>query len=346
MLVEDFDYELPPELIAQTPAEPRDSSRLLVLDPVSGAMSHERFRDLGRHLEPGDALILNDTRVLPSRLLGRRRPSGGKAEVFLLRHVGGAVWESLVRPGRRLRPGAAVDFGDGQLTAEVMAATDFGGRLVRFAAPDGDVDGALARLGSVPLPPYIHEELADGERYQTVYSREPGSAAAPTAGLHFTPELLAALRGMGVRLGWVTLHVGLGTFRPVTAERVEDHAMHREWYSVGEATAALIGDTRAAGHRVVAVGTTTVRTLESAADPEGRVAPGSAWTGIFIRPGYRFRVVDALVTNFHLPKSTLVMLVSAMAGRELVLAAYAEAVRRRYRFFSFGDAMLVTRRAP
>lgn len=342
MLLEDFDYELPEELIAQKPIEPRNASRLMVLDPAAERIEHRHFYDLEEYLSPGDALILNDTRVLPARLHGRREPTGAHIEVFLLRRLDRDSWETLVRPGKKAQVGQVVRFSD-ELSAEVTAHTDFGGRIVKFRY-EGIFEEILDRLGETPLPPYIHERLEDKERYQTVYCREEGSAAAPTAGLHFTKEQLAALEEKGVQIGFVTLHVGLGTFRPVNVARIEEHKMHSEYYHLPEETAALIRRTKAAGRRVVAVGTTSIRTLESAAASEGVLEAKSGWTDIFIYPGYRFKIVDALVTNFHLPKSTLLMLISAFAGREFVLRAYAEAVRERYRFFSFGDAMFLRKR--
>lgn len=338
MLLSDFDYHLPERLIAQHPAPVRDQSRLLVLDRAGGAVTHRRFHDLPEYLAAGDTLVFNDTRVIPARLTGAKADTGGRVEVFLLSRLTGDTWEALVKPGRKLRPGARVEFGEG-LSGEIQAVTDFGGRVVRFVF-DGIFEEILDRLGETPLPPYIHATLADKERYQTVYARERGSAAAPTAGLHFTDGLLGALRDKGVNLAFLTLHVGLGTFRPVSAEDITQHKMHREFYTVPEATADLVNATRARGGRVVAVGTTAVRTLETAA-AEGRVRAGSGWTEIFIYPGYEFRAVDALVTNFHLPKSTLLMLISAFAGREKVLASYRAAVEEEYRFFSFGDAMLI-----
>ncbi|HEY8414227.1 MAG TPA: tRNA preQ1(34) S-adenosylmethionine ribosyltransferase-isomerase QueA [Thermaerobacter sp.] len=343
MRVDDFDYELPPELIAQRPLPERDASRLMVVDRRTGRWQHARFRDLPRFLRPGDCLVLNDSRVVPARLYGRR-PGGGRVEFLLLRPLeGGERWLALVRPGRRLRPGAVALCGDEDpLRVEVEAVTETGERVVRLTPPAGEtVEQALHRLGRVPLPPYIREELDDPERYQTVYARHEGSVAAPTAGLHFTPQLLARLEGMGVALARITLHVGLGTFRPVTAERVEDHVMHAEYYEVPPEAAEVINDARARGGRVIAVGTTVTRTLETVADEEGRIHPGRGWTDLFIRPGYRFRAIDGLITNFHLPRSTLLMLVAALLGRERTLAAYREAVARRYRFFSFGDAMLI-----
>lgn len=343
MLLKDFDYELPEELIAQTPIEPRNASRLMVLDPALESIEHRHFYDLSTFLAPGDALILNDTRVLPARLHGRREPTGAPIEVFLLRRIDKDSWETLVRPGKKAQIGQTIRFSE-ELSAEVTAHTDFGGRIVKFHY-EGIFEEILDRLGETPLPPYIHERLEDRERYQTVYSREEGSAAAPTAGLHFTKEQLAELKAKGINIGFVTLHVGLGTFRPVNVEKIEDHKMHSEYYRIPEETADLIRRTKEAGCRVVAVGTTSIRTLEAAAEPQGVLAPKSGWTDIFIYPGYRFKLVDALVTNFHLPKSTLLMLISAFAGREFMLRAYEEAVRERYRFFSFGDAMFLTCRA-
>lgn len=340
MKTHDFYYDLPPELIAQTPVEQRDSSRLMILDRKTGETAHRRFRDLPEFLRPGDCLILNDSRVLPARLLGRRLPGGGTCEVLLLADRGDNVWECLVRPGRKLRAGARMTFGDGSLTAEVAEELADGNRLVRFAY-EGIFLEVLERLGKMPLPPYIKEELRDQERYQTVYSKVLGSAAAPTAGLHFTPELLERIAAKGVGVGYVTLHVGLGTFRPVKEEAVEDHPMHSEFCTIPPETAELVNRTKAGGGRCICVGTTSCRTLESWAGEDGHMEPRSGWTDIYIYPGYRFKVMDGLVTNFHLPESTLIMLVSAFAGREEVLAAYREAVRERYRFFSFGDAMLI-----
>jgi len=342
----DFYFDLPPELIAQTPIEQRDASRLLVLDKETGAYTHRRFYQLPELLRPGDCLIMNDSRVLPARLLGSRvRPDGtqgGACEVLLLTDRGEGVWECLVRPGRRLRPGARVSFGGaGELTAEITGETEGGGRLVRFFY-EGIFLEVLERLGRMPLPPYIKAELEDRERYQTVYSRVSGSAAAPTAGLHFTRELMEQIQATGVEIGYVTLHVGLGTFRPVKEDEITDHDMHSEYCEIPAETAALINRTKAGGGRVICVGTTSCRTLESWAGEDGHMEAKSGWTKIFIYPGYRFKVMDALVTNFHLPESTLLMLVSALAGREHVLAAYQEAVRERYRFFSFGDAMFIT----
>ena len=340
MKTSDFDYELPQELIAQTPAERRDASRLLCLDRETGAFSHHHFYELPDFLRPGDCLILNNSRVLPARLLGQRLPGGGACEVLLLIDRGGGVWECIVRPGKHLRTGAKLRFGDGELTAEVTEVLPDGNRLVKFAC-EGIFLEVLERLGRMPLPPYIKAELQDKERYQTVYSKVNGSAAAPTAGLHFTPELLERIEAMGVKLGYVTLHVGLGTFRPVKEDEVEAHEMHSEYCVVPEETAALINETKARGGRVICVGTTSCRTLESWAAEDGTMKASGGWTSIYIYPGYRFKVMDALITNFHLPQSTLLMLVSAFAGREKVLRAYEEAVRERYRFFSFGDAMLI-----
>ena len=339
MKTSDFYYDLPPELIAQTPLERRDQSRLMVLDRNTGAVSHEHFYDLSAHLRPGDCLVLNNSRVLPARLIGRRE-SGGVSEVLLLTDKGDQVWECLVRPGKKLRPGTRVHFGDGELTAEILEVLPDGNRLVRFHY-EGIFLEVLEKLGRMPLPPYIKAELEDQERYQTVYSRVSGSAAAPTAGLHFTPELLEQIQAMGVKIAYVTLHVGLGTFRPVKAEDIEAHDMHSEYCMVGEEAARIITETKRSGGRVVCVGTTSCRTVESFANEDGTMDPHAGWTKIFIYPGYRFKCLDALVTNFHLPESTLVMLVSALAGRERVLGAYAEAVREKYRFFSFGDAMLI-----
>ena len=340
MKTSDFDFALPQELIAQTPLQRRDASRLLTLDRQTGTTGHHHFYELPRFLRPGDCLVMNDSRVIPARLLGRR-PTGGSCEILLLTDRGDDVWECLVRPGRKLRPGAQVQFGDGRLTAVVEgeAGTGDGVRLVRFFY-EGIFLEALEALGRMPLPPYIKEELQDRERYQTVYSKVSGSAAAPTAGLHFTPELLHGLEEMGVTLCWVTLHVGLGTFRPVKAENITDHHMHLEHYTVPEETARLVNAAKAEGRRVIAVGTTSCRTLESAWK-EGALTPGPGSTGIFIYPGYRFQVLDGLITNFHLPESTLIMLVSAFAGYESTINAYREAVQERYRFFSFGDAMFI-----
>ncbi len=351
--INDFSYDLPQELIAQTPVEPRDASRLLAVDRATGSLAHRHFRDIGEYLRPGDLLLANQSRVIPARLLGRRAGSGGQVEILLLAErsdLGADVWETLVRPGRRLRDGSLVLFGPSSelptLQAELLARTEAGGRLVRLSAPGGagaaPVRELIAQLGRMPLPPYIHEALNDPERYQTVYSRIVGSAAAPTAGLHFTPELLDRLRARGVRVGFVTLHVGLDTFRPVAVEDFREHKMHSEEIDLDASTAELIESTRREGGRVIAVGTTVVRTLESIASLYGgqaRLYHGA--TRLFITPGYRFQLVDALITNFHLPRSTLLLLVSAFAGKDLIERAYQEAIRERYRFFSFGDAMLL-----
>lgn len=343
MKTHDFFYELPPELIAQTPLERRDASRLLVLDKESGAWEHRHFHDLPGLLRPGDCLIMNDSRVLPARLLGSRVLAdgslGGACEVLLLTDKGDSTWECLVRPGKKLRAGARISFGE-ELEAEVAEALPDGNRLVRFQY-QGIFLEVLERLGRMPLPPYIKAELQDRERYQTVYSRVAGSAAAPTAGLHFTQALMEEIQAMGVEIGYVTLHVGLGTFRPVKEEEIADHDMHSEFCTIPQETAELVNRTRANGGRVICVGTTSCRTIESWADESGHLEARSGWTNIFIYPGYRFKALDGLITNFHLPESTLIMLVSALAGRERVLAAYAEAVRERYRFFSFGDAMFI-----
>ena len=340
MKTSDFYFALPEELIAQTPLERRDASRLLCLDKTSGAMEHRVFSELPELLRPGDCLVMNDSRVLPARLLGARE-TGGAAELLLLRDLGAGKWECLARPGKKLRPGAKVHFGEGELEAEILETTEGGNRIVQFRF-EGIFLEVLERLGKMPLPPYIKTELEDGERYQTVYSKELGSAAAPTAGLHFTKELLAKIADMGVRESFVTLHVGLGTFRPVKAEDIEEHEMHSEFCIMPEDTARIITETKRNGGRVVCVGTTSCRTVESFANEDGTMDAKSGWTNIFIYPGYRFKCLDALITNFHLPESTLIMLVSALAGREHVLAAYKEAVARRYRFFSFGDAMFIS----
>ena len=336
---EDFRYDLPEELIAQTPLMQRDASRLLVLNRETGETCHRHFYDIYDYLQPGDCLVMNDSRVLPARLLGRR-PSGGAVELLLLRDMGNKQCECLAKPGRKLQPGQEVIFGGGELTATVISVLEDGNRLVEFHY-EGIFLEVLERLGKMPLPPYIKAQLEDQERYQTVYSRKVGSAAAPTAGLHFTPELMEKLRNKGVSIAYVTLHVGLGTFRPVKVENVLDHHMHSELCILPEETAAVLNKTRAEGGRIICVGTTSCRTLESLALPDGTFVPSSKWTDIFIYPGYSFRAMDGLITNFHLPESTLVMLVSAFAGRENVLSAYEEAVREKYRFFSFGDAMLV-----
>ncbi len=340
LLKSDFYFELPPELIAQDPLEERTSSRLLVLDRHTGAVSHHVFREIGDFLRPGDCLVLNNTKVIPARLLGEREGTGAHVELLLLKRKSVDVWESLVRPGKKCRPGTRLTFGDGLLKAEILETVEEGNRLVRFSY-EGIFEEVLDRLGEMPLPPYITHKLQDKNRYQTVYAKHEGSAAAPTAGLHFTKELLAGLEKKGIRLAYVTLHVGLGTFRPVKEENLLEHHMHSEHYQVSQETADLINKTKAEGGRIICVGTTSCRTVESAADEEGILRPGSEDTNIFIYPGYRFKVLDALITNFHLPESTLIMLVSALAGREHVLAAYEEAVRERYRFYSLGDAMMI-----
>jgi S-adenosylmethionine:tRNA ribosyltransferase-isomerase len=342
-----FDYELPESLIAQTPLSERSSSRLMTLDRQTGEIGHHTFRDLARLLRPGDTLVLNNTRVIPARLIGRKRGGGANVELLLLKQLGEDRWETLARPGKRLKPGAIVDFGDFDgdqplLSAEIEEELPEGGRIVRFRY-NGIFLEILDRLGQIPLPPYIKAGLEDKERYQTVYARYPGSAAAPTAGLHFTDELLQQLREQGVRTAFLTLHVGLGTFRPVSVERIEEHRMHAEYYELPEETAALLNEARSEGGRIIAVGTTSCRTLETVAQKfkDAPLQASSGWTDIFIYPGYEFRIVDALITNFHLPRSTLLMLISALAGRENVLRAYEIAVREKYRFFSFGDSMFI-----
>ncbi len=336
----DYYFDLPKELIAQDPNEVRDACRLLVIDRQTGALEHRIFHDIIDYLEPGETLVLNNTRVIPARLLGTKEGTGANAEILLLKRREGDVWETLVRPGKKLRPGARVLFGDGILTAEILDVVEEGNRLVKFHY-DGIFEEVLDRLGEMPLPPYITHKLENPEMYQTVYAKFDGSAAAPTAGLHFTQELLQRIQDKGVNLAYVTLHVGLGTFRPVKVDDVTNHHMHTEWYNVSEEAAALINRTKEAGKRVICVGTTSCRTIESAADERGVVQAGADNTAIFIYPGYRFRVMDGLITNFHLPESTLLMLVSAFAGREHMLHAYQEAVKERYRFFSFGDACLL-----
>ena len=335
----DFYFDLPEELIAQTPLERRDSSRLLHLDKTTGELEHRHFYELLDYLREGDCMVFNDSRVLPARLIGAR-PTGGSVELVLLRDLGEGRWECLSRPGRKTKPGTEILFGNGELKATVESVAEGGNRIVRFAY-EGIFLEVLERLGKMPLPPYIKEELQDSERYQTVYSREIGSAAAPTAGLHFTKELMEKIAAKGVKLCYVTLHVGLGTFRPVKAEEIEDQEMHSEFCIIPEETARIVSETKKQGGRVIAVGTTSCRTLESFAGVDGSLPATSGWTNIFIYPGYTFKCVDALVTNFHLPESTLIMLVSALAGREHVLHAYEEAVKERYRFFSFGDAMFI-----
>ena len=336
----DFFYDLPEELIAQTPIEPRDHARLMRLDRATGATAHLHFYDIVGQLEPGDCLIVNDSRVLPSRLYGEKEGTGAHVEFLLLTPKGNDVWEVLTGPGRRAKPGARFSFGGGLLRAEIIDVIEGGNRLARFEY-DGNFYNVLEQVGQMPLPHYIKTELKNPERYQTVYSRELGSAAAPTAGLHFTKELMQRLRDKGIRIGYVTLHVGLGTFRPVKENDITAHQMHSEHYHLPEETAQLIRETKAAGHRVIAVGTTSCRTLESVATFEGEIKAADGWTSIFIYPGYEFKVLDGLVTNFHLPESTLIMLVSAFAGYDHTMQAYREAVQEKYRFFSFGDAMLI-----
>lgn len=336
----DFYFDLPQELIAQDPLEDRSSSRLLVLDRKTGAVEHHTFKEIMNYVRSGDCLVLNNTKVIPARLMGVKEDTGAAIEVLLLKRRDNDVWETLVKPGKKARPGAKIVFGDGCLRAEVLDVVEEGNRLLRFDY-EGIFEEVLDRLGEMPLPPYITHKLQDKNRYQTVYAKYEGSAAAPTAGLHFTEELLAQIEKMGVKIAYVTLHVGLGTFRPVKADNILEHHMHSEHYEVTPETAELINRTKESGGRVICVGTTSCRTVESAADESGRVQPGCGDTEIFIYPGYRFKVLDCLITNFHLPESTLVMLVSALAGKENVLAAYREAVEERYRFFSFGDAMLV-----
>lgn len=337
---QDFYYELPEELIAQDPLEDRSSSRLLVLDRQSGAVSHHTFREILDYLNEGDCLVINDTKVIPARLIGSKEKTGAKIEVLLLKRKENNTWETLVKPGKKAKVGVRISFGEGLLTGEVVGIAEEGNRLIRFSY-EGIFEEILDRLGQMPLPPYITHQLKDKNRYQTVYAKHTGSAAAPTAGLHFTPELLKELEGKGVEIARVTLHVGLGTFRPVKADEITDHHMHSEFYRIDAEAAEKINCAKAAGKRVICVGTTSCRTIESAADETGRLEEKSGWTEIFIYPGYQFRVLDGLITNFHLPESTLIMLVSALAGRENVLAAYEEAVKERYRFFSFGDAMLI-----
>ena len=337
----DFDFHLPEELIAQTPLEKRDSSRLLIVDRETGQFSDQHFDNIINQLEPGDALVMNNTRVLPARLYGTKPETGGHVELLLLKNTQGDFWEVLAKPAKRLRVGARVSFGDGRLTATVTEELEHGGRIVRF-----DYQGifleVLESLGEMPLPPYIHEKLEDRERYQTVYAKENGSAAAPTAGLHFTEELLDKIAAKGVKLVYLTLHVGLGTFRPVSVDNLEEHEMHSEFYSLSEEAAETLRQVKANGHRIIAVGTTSIRTLETIGSKfDGQIQADSGWTNIFIKPGYQWKIVDAFSTNFHLPKSTLVMLVSAFAGRQLTLQAYEHAIAEHYRFFSFGDAMFI-----
>ncbi len=340
MKTSDFYYELPKELIAQDPLEDRSSSRLMHLDRITGAVEHRHFRDIKEYLNPGDCLVINDTKVIPARLYGHKAGTDALIEILLLKRKEKDVWETLVKPGKKCRPGAEISFGDGILKGTVLDVVEEGNRLIRFTY-EGIFEEILDRLGEMPLPPYITHKLKDKNRYQTVYAKHEGSAAAPTAGLHFTEELLREIRDMGVKIAHVTLHVGLGTFRPVKVEEVTEHHMHSEFYVVEEEQAALINKTRKQGGRIIAVGTTSCRTLESAAAEDGTLKAGSGWTDIFIYPGYRFKILEGLITNFHLPESTLIMLVSAFAGKEHVLAAYEEAVKEKYRFFSFGDAMVI-----
>ena len=340
MDVKDFYFDLPEELIAQDPLEDRSSSRLLVLDKDTGEIRHRVFRDIVEYLRPGDCLVINDTKVIPARLFGTKKDTGAKIEILLLKRRENDIWETLVRPGKKAKPGTVIDFGEGLLTGTVIDTVDDGNRLIRFSYK-GIFEEILDQLGQMPLPPYITHQLQDKNRYQTVYAKHEGSAAAPTAGLHFPKELLKQIEDMGVKIAHVTLHVGLGTFRPVKVENVLDHHMHSEFYVVEESEARKVNDTKAAGGRVICVGTTSCRTVESASTQEGIREAKTGWTEIFIYPGYRFKVLDALITNFHLPESTLVMLVSALAGREHILNAYQEAVKERYRFFSFGDAMFI-----
>ena len=340
MKKEDFYFDLPEELIAQDPLEDRSGSRLLVLDKETGATEHHIFREIVNYLNPGDCLVINDTKVIPARLIGEKEGTGAKVEVLLLKRKENDIWETLVKPGRKMKPGARLVFGNGLLKAEVIGVVEEGNRLIRFEY-EGIFEEILDQLGQMPLPPYITHQLEDKNRYQTVYAKHSGSAAAPTAGLHFTPELLDEIKEKGVEIAHVTLHVGLGTFRPVKVENIQEHHMHSEFYRIEQSEADKINRAKEEGHRVICVGTTSCRTVESAADENGRLRECSGWTEIFIYPGYKFKVLDALITNFHLPESTLIMLVSALAGREHVLAAYEEAIRERYRFFSFGDAMFI-----
>ena len=340
MKTSDFYFDLPKELIAQDPLEDRSSSRLLVLDRKTGAREHRIFRDIVEYLNPGDCLVINNTKVIPARLYGAKEGTQAKIESLLLKRREGDVWETLVKPGKKAKPGTKISFGDGLLTGEVLDVVDEGNRLIKFTY-DGIFEEILDQLGQMPLPPYITHQLKDKNRYQTVYAKHNGSAAAPTAGLHFTPELLRQIEEKGVKIAHVTLHVGLGTFRPVKVEDVTQHHMHSEYFFIEEDQAKLINDTKAAGGRVIAVGTTSCRTLESAVGEDGKLKATSGWTDIFIYPGYQFKVIDALITNFHLPESTLLMLVSALAGKENIMNAYEEAVKERYRFFSFGDAMFI-----
>ncbi|PKM80950.1 MAG: tRNA preQ1(34) S-adenosylmethionine ribosyltransferase-isomerase QueA [Firmicutes bacterium HGW-Firmicutes-14] len=340
MKLSDFNYYLPEELIAQEPAESRDESGLLVLHKDTGRVEHRKFPEIIEYFEPGDVLVINGTRVIPARLIGTKKDTGAGIEVVLLKRHGLNFWEALVKPGKRVKPGTRIIFGDGALEAKATGVTEAGGRILEFSY-EGIFEDVLDRLGRMPLPPYIKKELRDRERYQTVYARVPGSAAAPTAGLHFTKELLGKIRGKGITVAELVLHVGLGTFRPVKTENILEHKMHSEFYEIGSEAAETVNRAKKAGNRVISVGTTSTRTLETVAGEDGLIQPGKGWTDIFIYPGYRFKTVDILITNFHLPKSTLLMLVSAFAGREKVLEAYRAAIEQRYRFFSFGDAMLI-----
>lgn len=340
MKITDFDFYLPKELIAQHPLKQRDDARLMVLDKKSGEIEHKLFKDIIDYLNPGDCLVLNDTRVMPARLIGSKEVTGGKMEILLLKRVGDDTWETLVKPGKRARIGSRFDFGNGELKAEILKINEDGNRIVKFEY-DGIFEEVLDRLGQMPLPPYIKEKLNDKEMYQTVYSKKIGSAAAPTAGLHFTKELLRKIKEKGVELAFLTLHVGLGTFRPVKVENIEDHNMHSEYYCITKETADKINNARKSGHNIICVGTTSCRTLETVGDENGFVRGQSGWTDIFIYPGYKYKVVDKLITNFHLPESTLIMLVSTLCGREKILNAYKIAVEKKYRFFSFGDAMFI-----
>lgn len=340
MMVADFDYVLPEELIAQTPLLDRPASRLLVLDKNSGEVNHKTFRDILDYINPGDCLVLNNTKVIPARLYGEREDTGAPVEFLLLEQKNDDIWSVILKPGKKCKPGHVISFGGGKLKAEILEITEGGNRLVRFLY-DGIFNEILSELGEMPLPPYIHEKLKDKDRYQTVYAKYDGSAAAPTAGLHFNEEMLNALTKKGIKLAFVTLHVGLGTFRPVKAEKVTEHLMHEEYYELTEDAANIINETKKSGGRIICVGTTSTRVVESISDENGHLSAQSGYTNIFIYPGYKFKCLDGLITNFHLPKSTLIMLVSALAGKENVLAAYNEAVKEKYRFFSFGDAMLI-----
>lgn len=337
---QDFYFDLPEELIAQSPLKNREDSRLLVLDKITGEIEHRKFSDIIDYLLPGDCLVLNDTRVIPARLFGNRPGKEESIEILLLKRIEDDRWEALVRPGKKVKPNTIIEFGNGILKGEVLSIGEDGTRIIKFSY-SGVFEEILDKLGEIPLPPYITERLEDKERYQTVYSKHRGSAAAPTAGLHFTEELLERVKDKGVKIAYITLHVGLGTFRPVKVENILEHHMHSEYYNISEEAASLINDTRANGGNIICVGTTTVRTLETVANDKGYIMPSSGWTDIFIYPGYKFKIVDKLITNFHLPESTLLMLVSAFSSREIVLNAYKEAVKERYRFFSFGDAMLI-----